>query len=96
MASGKDPNTLAEIMQRAINKVLKWGDENGLTFNPDKTSSVIFTKRRHTKSATWRKLTMGGIPLEYEREMKYLGVILSQNLTWTSHVKERIGKAKKF
>ena len=56
MASGKDPNTLAQIMQRAINKVLRLGDANGLTFNQDKISSVIFTKRRHTKSVTWKKI----------------------------------------
>ena len=83
MASGKDPNTLAQIMQRAINKVLRLGDANGLTFNQDKISSVIFTKRRHTKSVTWKKNTMEGVPLEYQRKMNCIGVNLLQNLTWT-------------
>ena len=96
LVSGKDPQTLVNLMQKAIKEVVTWGNKNGLTFNPEKTSAVIFTKKHDQRTVVWKKLTMSGKNLEYDKVMKYLSVTLSKNLSWSNHVSERIAKATKI
>ena len=42
---GPNPQVLRALMQSAIDKVLKWGDQHGLHFAPQKTVAVLFTRR---------------------------------------------------
>jgi hypothetical protein len=49
LISGKFLSTICELMQRAINCVQNWCGEIGLNVNADKTSMVLFTKRRNFK-----------------------------------------------
>ena len=46
LVAGKDPGTLVDVMNTALRKVKKWGDYNGLVFNPEKTSTVRFSRLR--------------------------------------------------
>jgi hypothetical protein len=46
LAGGKFPNTVSELMQRAVHTVEKCCVEVGLSVNPDKTDLVIFTKKK--------------------------------------------------
>ena len=45
--SGKFPNTIRELMQRALLRVERWCHKNGLSVNPEKTEVVPFTRRRN-------------------------------------------------
>ena len=94
LVGGKDPGTLVDTMNAALKKVLKWGQENGLIFNPDKTCAVRFTKAK--KFSKWRDLQMNGKTLNYEDSMKYLGVTLQNRMSWRLHVHERIAKSTKI
>ncbi len=91
-AVGIDPTTLSNLVQDALNHVSAWGKENGLSFNPVKTSMVLFTKRR------WHRfqpsLQLEGSKLELQGSFKYLGVDIHRNLIWTQHIKERTNKCK--
>ena len=87
LVAGKDPGTLVDVMNTALRKVTKWGDENGLVFNPEKRSTVRFLRVK--AFSQWRKLKLGEAELTYEDSMKYLGVTLQRNLTWGLHVHER-------
>ncbi len=90
--SGSDEILLGEILQPALNKVLKWGGENGLSFNPTKTQTVLFRyNKRVMKTPT---LIMNGAALELENSFKYLGVEIHKNLSWLPHVTERTNKCK--
>jgi hypothetical protein len=82
---------MAHFIQEALDKTLRWGKENGLTFNPTKTTTVLFTRSR--RAVKEPKLTMDGKNLEYSNEMKYLGVTIQKRLSWTTHVSERTKKA---
>ena len=44
MASGIDMRINAENIQLALNKIINWGKEKGLVFNPSKTQAIIFDK----------------------------------------------------
>ena len=92
--TGKDPGSLVELMQKALRKVTKWGEENGLFFNPTKTCATIFTKSK--RRITWKKLKMGGIELSYSDTMKYLGVTLQKSLSWSQHIKGKVNQGVKI
>lgn len=93
LVAGKDPATLVDVMQKELNRVLNWGKDNGLTFNPDKTSAVRFSKYKRKRN--WKQLHMENEALEYSASMKYLGTIITQHLSWTEQVKGRVCKAMK-
>ncbi len=89
--TGKSPTTMAEMMERSLRKVLDWGGANGLTFNPAKTSMVLFTRGRRVPEVHVR---LGDTPLKLKDSFRYLGVEIQKNLLWTKHVKERANKCK--
>lgn len=91
LVAGKDPNTLVSLMNKALHKVLRWGQANGLVFNPTKTCAVRFSQcKRFSK---WEPIVMDGTEVMYDSSMKYLGVTLQSHLTWGTHVHERVKKA---
>jgi ribonuclease HI len=92
--TGVDPSTMAQFMQKALDRTLSWGRRNGLSFNPTKTTTVLFTRsRRKVKEPD---LWMEGKKLEYSDEMKYLGVTVQKRMSWANHVNERVRKAGKL
>ena len=94
LIAGKHPPTLVELMNEALETVLDWGKTHGLVFNPSKTQAVRFSQCK--KLTDWlRKLEMDGTEVEFQDEMKYLGVTLNRFLSWRPHVMSRIKKATK-
>ncbi|QQP37800.1 Uncharacterized protein FKW44_018195, partial [Caligus rogercresseyi] len=96
LISGKHPSTLVNRMQDAINIVLKWGATNGLTFNPSKSRAIVFSKAYKLRSKYFPQLYIAGMGMEYEAQMKYLGVIFDQGLTWTEHLKAKAAKCSRI
>ena len=92
---GKDRSVMVDLMQQALDKVLAWGADNGLNFNPTKTVAVVFTKKM-CPTAAWKTLKMDGRTIAYSDTLKYLGVTLSKQMSWTAHLKERNAKALKL
>jgi hypothetical protein len=74
IVQGKFPHTVREIMQEALNVMVKWAVKEGLNISPHKTAIVPFTNRRKTEGLGL--LTLHGKELEMLGEAKYLGVIL--------------------
>ena len=94
LVSGPCIETLRTHMEGALEKVLTWGDENGLTFNPSKTQCVLF--RNGTNCLKMKPLKMRGTTLELEKSLKYLGVTFTQRLFWTKHVAQQLIKCRKI
>ncbi len=88
---GKSPATLASMMQRELKRVFDWGNKNGLSFNPSKTSMVLYTRSRRKIQV---KVKMNGVSLVQRDSLKYLGVEIQRNLSWAKHIKERTNKCK--
>ncbi len=89
---GSDPNSLAELIQPALDRITNWGVENGLSFNPTKTSLVMFTRN----VTNYRKpdIFLKGEKLKYSESFKYLGVDIHRRLSWNIHVSGRSNKCK--
>lgn len=83
---------ISYIMQRAMNIVDKWCRDNELAINAAKTVVVPFTNKRQLADLV--KPQLNGTPIEFSKEVKYLGVTLDQKLTWNSHLIATLHKAK--
>ena len=90
---GVDCTTMVDIMQPQLNKASEWGSNEGLIFVPSKTSAIFFHKKKTLPKL--KQLKMNGTPIEYQSEVKYLGVHLDSKLTWSYHINQKINKAKR-
>jgi hypothetical protein len=81
---------LSDLMQRALNCVQNWCGGIGLNVNADKTSMVLFTKRRSLEDFFAPRLF--DTELILNNQVKYLGVIVNSELNWKFHIDNRIQK----
>jgi len=92
IVQGKFAHIVREIMQEALNVVVKWAVKEGLNISPHKTAIVPFTTRRKTEGLG--PLTLYGKELKMLGEVKYLGVTLDSKLNWNQHLQKVIRKAQ--
>ena len=85
-------NRILPRLQAVTTRLTEWGRTVGLTFNPDKTIAVHFTRKRKTPP---KQLQVDGKSVPYSSEVKYLGLTLDPKLQWRPHVKNKINKAKR-
>ena len=91
---GRKPEILVPRMQEVLDELVEWGDSCNLSFNPDKTVAVGFTRAR--KYTFDLDLTIHGQPVRYVNEVRYLGLILDKRLNWTAHLEHKLCANKKF
>jgi len=89
---GKFALTVREIMQEALNVVVKWAVKEGLNISPHKTAIIPFTNGKKIEGLG--PLTLHGKELKMLDEVKYLGVILDPKLNWNQHLQKIIRKAQ--
>lgn len=89
---GNCPTTTSSLMQTALEKIERWCKDFKLSINAKKTIIVPFTRRR--KLDGLEPPTLFGTTIPFSKEVKYLGVILDQKLTWNSHLNYITQKAK--
>ena len=85
------------ILQTDITNIAILGEEKlCLKFNTDKCS-VLFISRKCSLSVTPRPLFIkAGTPLKQVNSVKYLGVVLTSNLSWSEHITQVNSKARKL
>ncbi len=70
-------------LQSDIQNILKWLSTNGLTPNDSKTQLLPITRSRNQPTIT---ISVNGHTISPCQSVKYLGVTLTQNLTWSLHI----------
>lgn len=90
LVTGKDLQTISDLMKAYLREITEWAEENGLGVNPEKTVLVLFTRRY--KIPSFRPPKVRGQTLTLSQEAKYLGVILDAKLSWKRNVEERMKK----
>lgn len=83
---------LYERAQIALNIVERWCSSHGLSVNPQKTSTVLFTRKRNIDSLP--TLTFLGVPLENSGFMKFLGFVLDRRLNCVANTDQKISTAR--
>ena len=82
-------------IQQGIDNIGRWVAENDLRLNSAKCKVMLISRRR-TKGNQMPMLHLHGQPLERVFEYKYLGVVLSSNLSWTPHIDKIVAKTRKI
>ena len=80
-----------DLLQRTVNNELKkdkiWLDVNKLSLNIDKTNFIIFKSPQHSSSQIIN-IKIGNLPIKKTCYVKFLGILLDENLSWKYHLTE--------
>ena len=82
-------------LEQVVNKIANWINGNKLTLNSKKCKYIIVS-RRCGRSAPSCTPTLNGQPLDRVHQYKYLGVLLTDNLTWSTQISEITSKARRI
>ena len=95
ITTGPDPTTLANLSQKAINTAVQWGKLRGLEFSHNKTSAILFHRKYNNTDQTLTQLQINNKPIPYTKSCTYLGLHLTHNLSWTTHINLKLAAAKR-
>jgi hypothetical protein len=82
------------ILQEDINTVNNWVTRNYLKLNVAKCKFMHISRRRQCHPVP--NLLLDGVHLERVTSFKYLGILLNEDLKWSSHVESVCNKARKI
>lgn len=86
-----DPASSATLLNRDLARIHSWSESWLVTFNPNKTESVLFSRKRH--KLPHPILSMDQNPIKQVKSHKHLGLTFSDDGTWTSHISSSLNKA---
>ncbi len=76
-----------------VERLTSWCQDNCLSLNVSKTKELIVDFRKR-QLQPYTPLMISGTPVERVSSFKYLGVNISEDLTWTSHIQTQVKKAR--
>ncbi len=76
-----------------VERLTSWCQDNCLSLNVSKTNELIVDFRKR-QQRPYTPLMISGTPVERVSSFKYLGVNISEDLTWTTHIQTRVKKAR--
>ena len=79
--------TASDYLQELVN----WGTANGISFDPEKTEVMHFSRRRQETELPVRH---GDVEKQPEAAMRWLGLWLDRKLTFKTHVEKWTAKAQ--
>ena len=82
--------TDCEILQQDLKSLKKWEERWMMSFKPDKCNILHFTRK---KSSTEYSYKLSGHFLQAVTSHKYLGVTLSGDIKWNTHIDKVVSKA---
>ena len=80
-------------LQADINAIAQWVDINLLQFNVQKCKSMKTTRKKQSISGD---LKVDNQPLQHVDAYRYLGLLISHDLSWSEHIRTICNKAKKL
>ena len=83
---GDNLDETTQNMQTFLYKLGDWLRMNKLTANESKTKLMLFTPR--VKPSLLPPILFNGHPLQWVNEIRYLGIILDQNLKFDRHIND--------
>ncbi len=76
-----------------VEKLTSWCQDNCLSLNVSKTKELIVDFRKR-QQRPYTPLMISGTPVERVSSFKYLGVNISEDLTWTTRIQTQVNKAR--
>lgn len=90
--SAKSTQDVQTFLKEDLESASLWLQSYLLTLNCSKTRFLLFGSKRRLKSSRTIAIPINDSPLEEASSFKYLGVTLSEDLSWGDHVKNIISK----
>jgi hypothetical protein len=75
-----------------LNKLALWGSTWGMQYHPQKCNSLSITILHQPHAFNY---TLKGHVLESVNTAKYVGITLSSNMSWDTHINNITAKANK-
>ena len=92
----QDSNTAANDMSHDLELISKWTHDWRMSFNPDpqkQTVELIFSKKK--TETNYPEILFNNTPVMQVVEHNHLGIVLDSKLSFSSHIKASISKARK-
>ena len=93
--AGKSLSHLSEILNAELTKYMTWMSANKLSVNVGKTNYMLFGRKGVKIPNDSCILYLNDTPIQRVKSVRFLGVILDENISWLSHishVKNKIAK----
>ena len=84
--SHKNQHELEIIVNNELKKVSDWLSANRLTLNVAKSNFLLLSKKKSTSFKT--NIMINDTPIVEKNYIKYLGVLIDNNLNWKQHIKQ--------
>jgi len=94
--TNKDLSRLKDTVNREMISISQWFNVNKLSINVAKTKYIVFHQKGRSVDCENLHISINDNRIENVCSMKFLGVIIDQNLSWKNHVDhicKKIGKA---
>ena len=92
--SDSNSDQLFDTLNLELNKVSQWLRVNKLSLNLDKTKYIVFYKRN--KISFHQQVIINDVRIAQANEVKFLGVIVDDHLSWRSHIDSIVLKLSKL
>jgi len=79
-------------LQKDLDNLYRWAETWGMEYNPTKCNTMSVKRGRSKLNHIY---SLNGHPLLEVQEAKYLGITISNNLKWTSHIQNTVTKANR-
>ena len=83
-------------LQSDLDVITSWFSSNRLSVNPSKSKYMFFSLKHQSYFDSIPPLLLSKIPFDRVYSFKYLGLILSCNLSWSSHISGVVKRAKRI
>jgi Reverse transcriptase (RNA-dependent DNA polymerase) len=93
--SSKDPKVVCDVLQRHLDSLSTYFKKWKIKINASKTQAIYFTRCWAPRKLPSTFIKIGGHPIPWSTEVKYLGVTLDKKLTFASHMARSIEKSEK-
>ena len=87
LIGGNKKHEMYKKMQRMLNRLHTWGKSKNLTFNPNKSVAVLFSKKHKPRELF---LKMDGKDIKHSTTVKYLVITLDRRLNWRKYIQDKI------
>ena len=78
-------------MNSDLKKVWQWAAGNGLSLNPSKSKCILITRHKLDHICI-PPVEMNGSCIELVDQVKNLGIVFTQDLSWSAHINSAVGK----
>lgn len=90
----KSLDSLNKKLNIDLKRLCKWLNANKIALNSNKTELIVF--KHPTKQLNFSlKLKINGRKLYPSKFIKYLGIIIDENMRWSQHIKELSSKLRR-